>query len=163
MKSPQEQLLNRLLESCDAFSVHKQPDSRKLAEIVPAESRSIAPIIRLALPADAPAIAQVLAEAFAVFQPLYTPGAFAATTPSAEVIAERFGDGPLWVAEAQGAVVGTASAVVRGDGMYVRSVAVLPAARGQRLGQALTPHLRWVQVWRRWKLTRWRRVARACS
>jgi hypothetical protein len=40
--------------------------------------------IRLAVPADAPAIARVLAEAFAAFQPLYTPQAYAATTPGAE-------------------------------------------------------------------------------
>jgi hypothetical protein len=42
---------------------------------------------------DAPAIAHVLAEALAAFQPLYTPGGFAATTPSAEVIAQRFSQG----------------------------------------------------------------------
>jgi hypothetical protein len=104
---------------------------------------SLAPAlhIRLATPADAPAMARVLAEAFEAFRPLYTPDAFAATTPSAEVIAGRFGEGPMWVAEAQGAILGTASAVVRRTGLYVRSVGVLPAARGRRLGQALTPHL----------------------
>ena len=96
-----------------------------------------ASIIRLASPADAPAMARVLAEAFAAFRPLYTPGGFAATTPGAEVIAQRFGEGPMWVAEQDGALVGTASAVVKGTGLYVRSVAVLPAARGQRVGQAL--------------------------
>ena len=96
---------------------------------------------------------RVLAEAFEAFRPLYTPGAFAATTPSAEVIAGRFGEGPMWVAEAQGTVVGTASAVARGDGLYVRSVAVLPAARGGGWDR---------HSWRRWKITRWRRAARAC-
>jgi GNAT superfamily N-acetyltransferase len=82
-------------------------------------------------------MARVLAEAFAVFEPLYTPGALAATTPSAEVIGERFSVGPMWVAEQQGAIVGTASAVAKGTGLYVRSVAVPPAARGQRVGRAL--------------------------
>jgi len=72
-----------------------------------------------------------------VFKPVYTPGAFAATTPSAEAIAARFGEGPLWVAELNGAIVGTASAVAAGAGLYVRSVAVTPAARGQGVGQAL--------------------------
>jgi ribosomal protein S18 acetylase RimI-like enzyme len=86
-------------------------------------------------------MARVLAEAFAVFEPVYTPGAFAATTPSAEAIGERFSEGPKWVAEQPGALVGTASAVAKDTGLYVRSVAVLPAARGQRVGQALTPHL----------------------
>ena len=96
-----------------------------------------APTIRLASPADTPAMARVLAEAFAAFQPLYTPGGFAATTPSAEEIVQRFGEGPLWVAEQASGIVGTASAVVKGAGLYVRSVAVLPAARGRGVGQAL--------------------------
>ena len=82
-------------------------------------------------------MAQVLAEAFAAFEPLYTPGGFAATTPGAEVIAQRFREGPLWVAELDGAIVGTASAVAKAAGLYVRSVAVLPVARGQGVGQAL--------------------------
>jgi hypothetical protein len=73
--------------------------------------------IRLATPADAPAMARVLADAFAVFEPLYTPGAFAATTPSAEAIGERFSEGPMWVAEQAGAIVGTASAVAKGTGL----------------------------------------------
>jgi len=93
--------------------------------------------IRRALPADADAIAAVLAAAFAEFKALYTPGAFTATTPGAEVIAQRFGEGPQWVAEWDGAIVGTASAVPVGTQLYVRSVAVLPAARGQRLGARL--------------------------
>jgi len=93
--------------------------------------------IRLAQPADAEAMAVVLAAAFAEFRGLYTPGAFAATTPSAEVIAQRFAEGPQWVAEAAGALVGTASSVPQGNGLYVRSMAVAPAARGQRLGARL--------------------------
>src|SRR5258707_11563575 len=93
--------------------------------------------VRLALPADAPAIARVLAESFAAYEPMYTPGAFAATTPSASVIEQRFGEGLIWVAERQGAIVGTASAVPKGTELYVRSVAVLPAARGRQVGQAL--------------------------
>jgi hypothetical protein len=35
-------------------------------------------------------MARVLAEAFAVFEPVYTPEAYAATAPSTEVIAARF-------------------------------------------------------------------------
>ena len=93
--------------------------------------------IRRALPADAAAIASVLAAAFAEFKVLYTPGAFAATTPGAEAITQRFGEGPQWVAELNEAIVGTAAAEPKGAGLYVRSVAVLPAARGQRLGARL--------------------------
>jgi ribosomal protein S18 acetylase RimI-like enzyme len=97
--------------------------------------------IRFALLADAPAMAAVLAEAFAEFKAYYTPGAFAATTLSASVIVERRREGPLWVAEWQGLIVGTASAVPKGTALYVLSVAVRPAARGQRLGQALMRHV----------------------
>src|SRR5258707_15872451 len=93
--------------------------------------------VRLALPADAPAIARVLAESFAAYEPMYTPGAFAATTPSASVIEQRFGEGLIWVAERQGAIVGTASAVPKGTELYVRSVAVVPAARGRGGGRAV--------------------------
>ena len=93
--------------------------------------------IRRAQPADAAAMASVMAAAFAEFNALYTPGAFAATTPGTEAIAQRFGEGPQWVAERDGAIVGTASAVPTGTRLYVRSVAVLPAARGQRLGARL--------------------------
>jgi len=82
-------------------------------------------------------MAAVLAEAFAEFRAQYTPGAFAATTPGVEAIEQRFGEGPMWVAEQAGVIVGTASAVPKAAELYVRSVAVLPAARGQRLGQAL--------------------------
>jgi putative acetyltransferase len=97
----------------------------------------VGPSIRLALPDDAPAIALVLSESFAAYEPMYTPGGFAATTPSAGVIAQRFGEGPIWVAERQGVVMGTASAVPKGTALYVRSVAVHPGVRGQRIGQAL--------------------------
>jgi ribosomal protein S18 acetylase RimI-like enzyme len=93
--------------------------------------------IRRARPADAPAMAAVLAEAFAEFKTQYTPGAIAATAPSAEVIAQRFAEGPQWVAEADGVIVGTASAAPKGSGLYVRSLAVAPAARGRRLGARL--------------------------
>ena len=93
--------------------------------------------IRLATAGDAPAIARVLAEAFAAFKPAYTPEAYAATTPGAEQIVPRLGEGAVWVAEVDGAILGTVSVTPRGDGLYLRSLAVLPAARGRRLGEAL--------------------------
>ncbi len=89
------------------------------------------------MPSDAPAIAQVLAEAFAEFRPAYTPGGFAATTPGAQEIKLRFGEGPMWVAVREGIIVGTVSAVPKGEALYLRSLAVRPDARGQRLGEAL--------------------------
>ena len=102
---------------------------------------AIDPEIRLALPADASSIAQVLADSFAVYQPVYTPKAFAATTPGRDQIEQRLQEGPVWVAVRQGAVVGTVSVVPRGNALYLRSLAVHPAAQGQRLAEMLVRQL----------------------
>jgi GNAT superfamily N-acetyltransferase len=97
--------------------------------------------IRAALAEDAPAIAVVLYEAFASLRPSYTPEGFAATTPRSEQIAKRMREGPVWVALQDDAVLGTVSAVPRGEALYVRGMAVLPAARGQGIGGLLLAHL----------------------
>jgi len=52
--------------------------------------------IRRAEPDEAPAIAAVLQAAFLVYQPLYTPGGFAATTPTETEIRRRWDAGPGW-------------------------------------------------------------------
>jgi putative acetyltransferase len=94
--------------------------------------------IRTATPEDIPTIASVLLAAFAEYEPLYTPGGFAATTPTSDQIRDRFDEGPAWIARLDGAVVGTVSALPRdGTTLYVRSMAVLPAARGHDIGGAL--------------------------
>ncbi len=93
--------------------------------------------IRAATLEDTESIALVLQEAFAEFQSAYTPAAFAATTPNSDQIRARWSEGPVWVAVSNNAVVGTVSAVVKKDSLYVRSMAVLPAARGQYIGHLL--------------------------
>jgi ribosomal protein S18 acetylase RimI-like enzyme len=93
--------------------------------------------IRPATAADADAVALVLAEAFAEFQPLYTPAGYQATTPARQEIAQRFADGPIWVVEQDGRLAGTISAILREDGVYLRGMAVAPAARGCGVGRAL--------------------------
>jgi GNAT superfamily N-acetyltransferase len=93
--------------------------------------------IRPATAADADAVASVLAEAFAEFQPLYTPAGYHATTPARHEIEQRFADGPIWVVEHDGRIAGTVSALLRDDGVYLRSMAVAPAARGCGVGRAL--------------------------
>lgn len=93
--------------------------------------------IRTAVPADAGAISSLLHEAFVEFEPLYTPGGFAATTPAAAEIARRFAEGPAWVAEMDGRIVGTVAAVVKEDRVYLRSMAVLPSTRGVGAGRLL--------------------------
>ena len=93
--------------------------------------------IRRAAPADAEAIAAVLREAFAGYRASYTAEGFAATTPAAGQIRSRLDEGPVWVAVRGDSIVGTVSVVPRGESLYVRGMAVLTAARGQRLGEAL--------------------------
>ncbi len=43
----------------------------------------------------------------------------------------------MWVALLKGEVVGTVSVVPQGQALYVRSMAILPAARGNRIGEKL--------------------------
>jgi GNAT superfamily N-acetyltransferase len=93
--------------------------------------------VRRADPDDAEAIAAVLRSAFASYESSYTPAAFAATTPSSEEIARRFGEGPIWVALMDDAVVGTASVVPRGRTLYLRSMGVTRQAWGSGAGRVL--------------------------
>jgi putative acetyltransferase len=97
--------------------------------------------IRLAESDDAPAIAFLLAEAFAEYLPLYTPEGYAATAISREEIVRRIEEGPVWVSISGGLIVGTVSVVPKGKSLYVRGMAVLPAARGQRIGKLLLAHV----------------------
>ena len=83
-------------------------------------------------------IAAVLHESFAEFESLYTPAAFAATTPTARQIRDRWNEGPVWVAIQKGTIIGTIGAVPKDLGLYIRSMAVHPSARGHGIaGQLL--------------------------
>lgn len=93
--------------------------------------------IRRAEPNDAEEIAAVLLAAFRGFEAQYTPEHFRATTPSAAEISPRFSEGPLWVATEGDVVVGTVSALRRGEEIYIRSMAVLPEARASGIGTQL--------------------------
>src|SRR5712664_598317 len=103
--------------------------------------RSQALSIRAGQPHDARAIASVLCAAFVEYESRYTPQAYAATTPSIEDVKRRFMEGPIWVALLDDAVVGTVSVVPRRKALYVRSLAVVPEARGQSTGGALLGHV----------------------
>jgi GNAT superfamily N-acetyltransferase len=46
-------------------------------------------------------------------------------------------EGPLWVAALADTIVGTVSALSKGDALYIRGMAVLPVARGQKIGELL--------------------------
>lgn len=93
--------------------------------------------IRMAVPADAALVASVLRESFLEYRDSYTPAAFAATTPASEEVRRRMREGPVWVALCGGSVVATVAAVTRGADLYVRGMAVLPTARGRRIGELL--------------------------
>ena len=93
--------------------------------------------LRTSVPEDAPSIASVLHESFIEYQSLYTPEGFAATTPAGEQIRERIKEGPVWVALQNDAIVGTVSVVPKGEALYIRGMAILPSARGQRIGELL--------------------------
>lgn len=93
--------------------------------------------IRRTDPRDAGAIASVMDESFREYKPLYTPEAYAVTTPSPDQVIERMGEGPLWVAMDGDRLVGTASVVPQTTGLYIRGMAILPAARGRRIGWLL--------------------------
>src|SRR5258705_12954091 len=97
--------------------------------------------IRLAGPDDAPAIAALLLQSFAEYEPFYTAEGFKATTPSSQEVLNRMNEGPVWIAIHDGAIVGTASVVTKGESLYVRGMAVLPSARGKRTGQLLLEHI----------------------
>jgi putative acetyltransferase len=89
--------------------------------------------IRRATERDADALALILREAFVEFERLYTRAGYDATTPDADALRARLAEGPTWIAEERGAILGTVSAVERDGGVYVRRMAVTPAARGQRV------------------------------
>jgi GNAT superfamily N-acetyltransferase len=97
--------------------------------------------IRFATEADADAIAAVLFETFKEFEPQYTPGSFAGTTPGAAEILKRMSEGPMWVVLDGDEFVGTVTAQPRDQTLFIRGMAVLPQARGHDLGKVLLEHI----------------------
>jgi ribosomal protein S18 acetylase RimI-like enzyme len=93
--------------------------------------------IRMAVPDDVSHIASVLHASFLEYLSAYTDEAFAATVPTKSQIRSRMSEGPTWVALCNGVIVGTVSAVPQDESLYIRSMAVLPTARGQKIGELL--------------------------
>ena len=93
--------------------------------------------IRRATPDDTATISALIYEAFAPFKSEYTAEAFAYTTPAADVIRERFAEGPIWVAVDGDLIIGTVSGLPEPDRFYIRSMAVKPMAQGSGVGQRL--------------------------
>jgi GNAT superfamily N-acetyltransferase len=111
----------------------------------PGDSRTLDPIpnitIRFATPNDAKAIASLLFESFVEYEPLYTPEGFAATAITTEQIVARTSEGPVWVSVREEGIVGTVSVVAKAQSLYLRGMAVLPLARGERIGALLLTHV----------------------
>lgn len=97
--------------------------------------------IRRAVPDDATAIASTLYSSFIEYESSYTPEAFAATTSTPAQVRERMNEGPTWVALRNEMIVGTVSAVPKGEALYVRSMAVDPGARAKGIGRELLEHV----------------------
>jgi len=93
--------------------------------------------VRLATAADARTIHTVLTKSFEEYKARYTDAAFEAAVPPLERILERMKEGPVWVAEQRGEVVGTISAVPKGKTLLLRGLAVPPAERGRAIGKLL--------------------------
>lgn len=101
------------------------------------ESTSASLSIRRACRNESFAIASILKEAFIEFESQYTPAAFAVTTPTSDQIQRRWDEGPVWAAVQKNDIVGTVAAVPKSAGLYIRSLAVLPVARGQGIAEHL--------------------------
>ncbi|HYJ84542.1 MAG TPA: GNAT family N-acetyltransferase, partial [Pyrinomonadaceae bacterium] len=74
-----------------------------------------------------------LANAFSV---IHSYLQFSHTLVTAEV-KNRIEEGPVWVVSDNHAIVGTVSVVAKGESLYVRGMAIVPAARGRRIGELL--------------------------
>jgi N-acetylglutamate synthase-like GNAT family acetyltransferase len=94
-------------------------------------------MVRRATADDVPSITAVLFASFVEYETFYTAEAFKVATPSAEHLHQRMSEGPYWVALQKGIILGTISGVLQNKAVYIRSIAILPTARGQHLGRLL--------------------------
>src|SRR5882762_1816433 len=93
--------------------------------------------IRLAQDIDAADISSLLYESFTEYESRYNPESFAATAIPSEQVSNRIAEGPVWVAVSRERIMGTVSAIPKGDSLYIRGMGVLPEARGERIGERL--------------------------
>ena len=93
--------------------------------------------IRAATADDAGSISAILIEAFSELRESYTAEAFKAVTPAEDEIVRRLDEGPIWVAEKDGEILGTVSAVPEPEWLYIRSMAVRPNVQGLGVGSRL--------------------------
>jgi N-acetylglutamate synthase and related acetyltransferases len=96
--------------------------------------------IRMARHGEEKTISSVLYESFVEYKSLYTERAFKATTLAVGKIRERIDDKMTWVGLYRNVISATLSLQPLNDIMYIRSVAVVPAARRKGLAKELMTH-----------------------
>ena len=101
----------------------------------------VATEIRMAVPDDATSIESVLYQSFLEYKSAYTEEGFGATTPTKTQIQTRITEWFAWVAVQGESVVGAVFAIPEGDALHLRSMAVLPLARGEGVGRLLLKHV----------------------
>ena len=94
-------------------------------------------LIRKADIEDVPEVVEVLEKSFLEFKHLYTAQAFRATVADCGNTVRRMRESPVWIASLQGRIVGTISATFIEHDLYIRGMAVIPAARGLKIGRKL--------------------------
>ena len=94
-------------------------------------------IIKKAEIKDAEIIVRILCSAFQEFKGKYTSGAFEATVISSGEVKMRMKNGIVWIASMENEAVGTASGKIIANTFYIQGMAVLPNARGMKVGYFL--------------------------
>jgi GNAT superfamily N-acetyltransferase len=102
--------------------------------------------IRMAKLEEAPLISSLVYDAFKEERSYYTDEGFAFTTPGAEIIKDRITDHTVWVAIATNKIVATVSGFHRGEGFYIRSMAVRKNMRRTGLAKALMNYMESIAV-----------------
>lgn len=93
--------------------------------------------IRFAVRGDEEIISSLIFEAFAPFCAEYTPDAFDYTAAKADIVRERFAQGPIWLALIDDQPVGTVSGLPEEERFYIRSMAIKPSVQRGGIGQRL--------------------------
>ena len=87
--------------------------------------------IRPATARDAESISRMLLETFSAASKNYAPDAAAILTPTSDQVKVSLDEGPIWVAEIEGEIVGSVSLKTDSGGLCIRSAAVRKDARGR--------------------------------
>jgi N-acetylglutamate synthase-like GNAT family acetyltransferase len=94
------------------------------------------PILRRASPSDVPGIAALVAAAYGHYAPLIGRTPMPMLVDYGVALAHH----PIWVLEADGALVGVIELIEREDHLWVDNVAIDPAWQGRGLGRRLLAH-----------------------